>query len=203
LEILYFLKKSDYMRMTRMKGSAGVYIPEFRAGFFFKDGGINFPTMIHEMTHQYNHKLLQCVSHGWFEEGSAEYFGAGYLSKGGKQMKLGLPDVNRMTKFGNMAKGAAGEPEPEPLRTFHVREAELTGEFYAQSWALVHFLMEVHPRGRWVLFDYVAHLTGLAKQLEMDNADGVCTLEHALRLNGLTLSEFEKDFLAHYSGKKK
>ncbi len=155
IDIVLFDNREQYVRYTKHAGSAGLYIPMRGAGFFFRDGGFNFPTMLHEMTHQLNHKLLQTRTHSWFDEGISEYFGAGFVTQGGKRIQVGRPDGSRMATFQATVKGG-GYGYIALDRFVTMERAELTSEFYSQSWALAHFLMEVHPRGRLILFDYLA-----------------------------------------------
>ncbi len=204
LDIVLYSNHEDYMRLTKAAGTAGVYIPSLSAGFFFKSGGYNFPTMLHEMTHQYNDKLLEAGSQAWFEEGMSEYFGAGYLSKQGRRIKLGVPDGSRMMAFEEMLKGSDGAGYI-PLHQFvEFTSAQLTSEFYSEAWALSHYLVEIHPLGRFVMFDYVASISGLSKALS-DSEDDTWyakspTLKEALKKNGLRLSELEEGFLNYFRG---
>lgn len=197
IDLVLFNTKEEYHRHVRMPGSAGVYMPSLGAGFFYRDGGYDFATMLHEMTHQLNHKVLGAFNHGWYEEGISEYFGAASMSQGGKRMKLGIPEGHRYGVFKNMVRNHGGTGGYTPLSQFSRQQrAQLTSEYYAQAWALTFYLMEYHPKGRLILFDYVAATSGLAQKLGMNEA--TADLEVILKAYGLTLAEFEAGFLRHY-----
>lgn len=196
IDLVLFDTPGEYHRHVRMPGSAGVYVPAQGAGFFYRDGGYNFSTMLHEMTHQLNHKVLGAYNHGWYEEGISEYFGAASMTQGGKRMKLGIPDGHRYARFKDMVRDR-GTGGFTPLDRFvRQRRASLTSEYYAQAWALTFYLMEHHPYGRLILFDYVASTSGLSTDLGIEGTSP--DLEAILKTYGFTLDEFEKGLLKHY-----
>ena len=89
----------------------------------------------------------------WFEEGIAEYFGAGLLKNNGRTIVLGVPDRYRMSTFKDMLIGKTNAVIP-PERFINMKGAELTGQYYAQSWAFTHYLLEGLPTGRLIIFEY-------------------------------------------------
>ncbi|MEM7261163.1 MAG: DUF1570 domain-containing protein [Planctomycetota bacterium] len=192
VDVVLFDNREQYVRYTKHSGSAGLYVPARAAGFFFRDGSFNFPTMLHEMTHQLNDKLLNINSHAWFEEGISEYFGAGFVTQGGKRIEVGRPDGGRMASFQKAVKGISGYYIALD-RFCRMGQAELTDEFYSQSWALTHFLMEVHPKGRLILFDYMAGRSPVGQIVDRQGED----LLQILEAYGISLETFEaelKDF---------
>ena len=197
IDLVLFDKRHDYMRRTEAPGTAGVYIPSEACGFFYRDGGsVSFPTMLHEMTHQLCHKVLGGLAlSGWFEEGMAEYFGAALLTKGGRRLRLGATDAYRLaTLHRALSNGGSGLM---PLDRFtKMPNAELTGEFYAQSWALVHYLMEGDPVGRLIIYDYVAY--GKRYRVESGQPYAPYALESVLRAYGKTLSQLEEEYVRFY-----
>lgn len=196
LDVVLFQHESDYLKHTGVPGSAGVYFPSKGAGFFFAGSqGFNFPTMLHEMTHQLNHKVLGTVRPTpWFEEGIAEYFGAGLLSAGGRRIKLGVPDRGRMSDFRGMQ--LAGQTYP--LASYFAASAQLSGAYYAQAWALTYFLMEGSPVGRLIAFDLIAASKAKVQGSTLSRAE----VERVLADHGLTVDALEQAYLAFHRGEK-
>jgi signal recognition particle receptor subunit beta len=196
IDIVLFNDKGRYVRVTGAPGrSAGVYIPSRGASFFYRSAGTySFPTLLHEITHQLNDKVLGGLSvSGWFEEGIAEYFGAGSLSKGGKRIKLGRVDPYRLRAFQAATRGT-GRQEFIPLEKFlALGHVQLTGQYYAEAWALVHYLLEGHGIGRFVLFDFIR--SGIE---ERRGQGKVRELEEVLRSYGISLRALETKFVEHF-----
>ncbi|MCA8960277.1 MAG: DUF1570 domain-containing protein [Planctomycetes bacterium] len=193
IDIVLFNTREEYARRIRMSGTAGVYIPSERAGFFFRDGGYDFGTMLHEMTHQLNDKLLRVRAAAWFEEGISEYFGSAQLTQQGKRIEVGRVDGTRLATFKRMVREGDGYI---PLEKFVLYpQSELTGEFYSEAWAFAHFLMEVHPEGRSILFDYIASVGPLGPRLGRE----LRALPEIVQAHGLTLDALESQMKAYYA----
>jgi hypothetical protein len=202
LDVVLFNKEKDYLAHTKASGSAGVYIPRQGAGYFFAGShGFDFPTMLHEMTHQLNDKVLKAgVASPWFEEGIAEYFGAGELTSHCRQLKLGRPERYRLATFRGMLTGSDGHVIP--LKPFlGAKTAELSGSYYAQAWALTQFLMEGGlPQGRFIIFDMImaAKESGL-RQARLTGK----SVDKILGTYGWDVPSLERTYLAyHRSGCK-
>ena len=88
-----------------------------------------------------------------------------------------------------------------PFERFILMErAEITSQFYSQSWATVHYLMEVHPLGRFILFDYISAQRNAASGSGM--ASGASTsLADILGGYSITLDSFVDGMIAHYQGR--
>ncbi len=99
-----------------------------------------YQTIFHEYVHLLLHNTLKNVP-PWFDEGLAEYYRTFDLSDSGRKVLLGklIPAHLRMLR---------NEPLL-PLQTLvnvdrkspYYNERDKTGIFYAQSWALVHYLI--------------------------------------------------------------
>ena len=185
------------MKQTRSQGTAGVYFSGSGVGYFFRGSrGFNFPTMLHEMTHQLNDKVLDALGiSGWYEEGIAEYFGAGYLTQAGRKVALGRVDASRKATFKGMVMGDRTMPLGDLLSR---RRAELSAQFYAQSWALAHYLMEGPLPGRLIMYDFISRgkkgRLGGGKRGVIDAREFEAILK---RYDG-SLAEFEKRFIDYY-----
>ncbi len=197
LDVVLFNKEGDYLAHTKASGSAGVYIPSQGCGYFFAGtAGFDFPPLLHEKTHQLNDKLLKAgVASPWFEEGIAEYFGAGELKRGCQQLQVGRPERSRLSTFRGMVTGYQGSVTP--LRSFlAARQAELSGSYYAQAWALTQFLMEGGlPQGRMIVYDLIktAQASGQRQARLSDD-----TMREILGRYGWTIEALEKAYLAYH-----
>lgn len=201
LDVVLFKDERGYLQHVKRSGTAGLYDPNKGVGYFFAgSGGFNFPTMLHEMTHQLNHKVLNAMSvTPWFEEGIAEYFGSGVLSRGGRRIQLGRPDAGRMSDFRSLL--LAKPCQVTPLARFLSHErAELSSGYYAQSWAVVQYLMTGPVQGRLIVFDMI--LAAKQKQSKTRFATlGVAEMKKILGSYGMTLERFEQRYLAFHRGK--
>ena len=87
--------------------------------------------------HEYAHTILHLNSRwlpAWLDEGMAEFYG--YTRFEGHKIYLGAPTVRvRACVAGNPIQSNRLFPSPIALRTYN------TEFFYAESWALVHFLI--------------------------------------------------------------
>lgn len=104
------------------------------------DAGEDGPYAI--VNHEYTHMVLHLNAGAlplWMEEGLAQFYG--FSSIGGKEVGLGRPDANCILRL------RAGKmlPLAELFRVTHdspyYNEADKAQTFYAQSWALTHYLM--------------------------------------------------------------
>jgi tetratricopeptide (TPR) repeat protein len=102
-----------------------------------------YPVIFHELTHQITHNITPRAA-VWLAEGVAEYYSS-FEIYDGKDVRLGIPIAHhiRLLREGRFI------PLKELLRV--TTDSELYNErnrsslFYAQSWALVHFLVKDPP----------------------------------------------------------
>jgi hypothetical protein len=153
LDVVLFRQRADYLRVAEAPtASAGVYSYESGASYFYLgERGFDFGILLHEMTHQLNHKVLAFTSvNPWLEEGLAEVFAAGLLTRGGRRYELGRVESGRLVSFRRQQR----EGELRPLAHHCSQDGfELTNDYYAHSWALVHTLLQEGPVGRMIVFD--------------------------------------------------
>lgn len=140
--------------------------------------------IFHEYTHFLIRNMLQTTP-AWLSEGLAEYFSTFQTRERGKKAYLGWPieDHIRLLREGRLL------PLRVLLRVDHsspyYNERDKKGIFYAQSWALVHYLIEgelglrrrLLPRLAALLASGTLPEQALIEALEMD----FVTLEKALR----------------------
>ncbi|MFN2416617.1 MAG: DUF1570 domain-containing protein, partial [Pyrinomonadaceae bacterium] len=126
------------------------------AGYFQPGSDINYITVVLErgaardpatLVHEYTHLLVDnhfSAAPLWLKEGLAEFYSTARVSEGGRRLTLGEPPAQ-------LARELRGGRELIPLETlfdvdqsspFYSESGKL-GLFYAQSWALVHYLSEV------------------------------------------------------------
>ena len=107
--------------------------------------GSDFTVIFHEFTHLLVNTNFRNAP-VWFNEGLAEYYSTFYIGDDGRVV-LGFPIVNHVHHL--------RRSKLLPLRTLfevdhkspYYNEAEKTSMFYAQSWALMHYLMIGKPGG--------------------------------------------------------
>lgn len=114
-------------------------------------GRDNDNTLFHEYAHHYMQQNLTGAYPGWFVEGFAEFFATADLSPG--RMQVGLPDPGRMN---SLTMGTnSWMPMDQLLRSRSFDTGSRGHFYYAQSWALTHYLMST-PERRTKLGLYLA-----------------------------------------------
>ena len=128
----------------------------FVAGYFQPGAEVNYVTLALDsdsgrgggsstLLHEYTHLLVNNNFHGaplWLKEGLAEFYSTARVSGDRRRVTLGAPIPHRARELRGRAL--------LPLRTLfavhqqspHYYEPDKRGLFYAESWALVHYLLE-------------------------------------------------------------
>jgi tetratricopeptide (TPR) repeat protein len=169
------------------------------AGYFQPGLEVNYITLALDSTsardpstllHEYAHLLFNNYFRAaplWLKEGLAEFYSTARISEDRRRMTLGGPPRNRAREL--------KEREMLPFSTLfavdhaspHYSEPGKRGLFYAESWALVHYLIEVRGGERR---DGLARFMGLL-------ADGA-TVEDGLRLAfGAGVGKIEAGFASY------
>lgn len=105
-------------------------------------GPDNDHTLFHEYAHHYMQQNLTGAYPGWFVEGFAEYFATADLSPG--RMRVGLHNPGRMN---SLTMGAnSWMPMDQVLKSRSYDTGSRGHFYYAQSWALTHYLMSTPER---------------------------------------------------------
>lgn len=118
-------------------------------------GSANDHTLFHEYGHHYMQQNLTGAYPGWFSEGFAEYFATADLSP--TRMRVGLHDPGRMN---SLTLGMDSWMPMEQVLRSRSYDTGTRGHFYyAQSWALTHYLMST-PERRATLGLYLAAVMG-------------------------------------------
>lgn len=114
-----------------------------------------YPTVYHEFTHFIVQNTLSSVA-VWFNEGLAEFHSTFELLDGGRRVRLGRPHAAHV----RLLRERAMLPLLDLLRV--TRDSPLYNEgqkrsvFYAQSWALTHYLLSGNRERTPQLFTYLA-----------------------------------------------
>jgi tetratricopeptide (TPR) repeat protein len=139
------------------------YNPGAHAGYFQPGEDVNYITLaarddsdanspfaviFHEYVHLLVKNNLSPNTPAWLNEGLAEFYSTLELTKDGKQAAIGKPIAYHVLYL--------REQKMLPLRTLlsvdhsspYYNEQNKRGVFYAQSWALVHYLMLGNDRKR-------------------------------------------------------
>lgn len=105
-------------------------------------GSDNDNTLFHEYAHHYMQQNMTGAYPGWFVEGFAEFFATADLSPG--RMRVGLFDAGRMN---SLTMGTnTWMPMDQLLRSRSYDTGSRGHFYYAQSWALTHYLMSTPER---------------------------------------------------------
>lgn len=125
------------------------------AGYFQPGDDVNYITIVLDrgaardpatLLHEYTHLLIDNHFRAaplWLKEGLAEFYSTARVSAGGRRLTLGEPPEQRVRELRRA-------PALIPLRALFAvdqssplySEPGKLGLFYAQSWALVHYLSE-------------------------------------------------------------
>ncbi len=167
------------------------------AGYFQAGEDVNYITVNIErreaenpfglIFHEYTHLLMRHLMRGapvWFNEGVAEYYSTFALTDGDKRIALGRPLANHVRRLRQQFM-----PLADLLRVTHdapaYNEREQSDLFYAESWALVHYLWQDDKGARASQLARFSELCAAGRTLEdsFRQAFGLdlATMELALR----------------------
>lgn len=118
----------------------------------------SFTTIFHEYVHLLlNNAFGPAGVPAWFNEGLAEYYSTFAIERG-QDVKLGVPIGNHLLLLRSSEMIPFETLFAMDSRSIHSNSREAVGLFYAQSWALVHFLIQ-SENGK--------HLPSVGKFLEL------------------------------------
>ena len=175
--------------------------PKEISGFFLPGRTVNYVTMaaagVEEfgiVYHEYVHLVVNNTLQGtplWFNEGLADYYATFEVTGGGKQASLGRLQSNHVLRLreqwmplGELVK--VGHDSP------YYNESDKMSVFYAESWALVHYLLLGHE-GQYAkgIGTFVADL---ANGKSLDDASG--------QAFGLTAAALERELRRYVDGER-
>jgi hypothetical protein len=197
----------------RGDGTFNPYKPRYQgkrmevAGLFVARRDINYIAMVADnddqrlrvVFHEYAHLLVSNTGQRvpvWLNEGLAEYYSTFELQRGGREAIIGriieshLQDLNATTLL----------KLPELLNTTHdsplYNEGSRRSVFYAQAWALTHFIFRNQPSLAPQLAEYLGYLSkGLAPtdawQKAFGSQDVARGLENYIRRRAYTATLYK------------
>jgi tetratricopeptide (TPR) repeat protein len=144
--------------------------PASLGGFFHHDGEVNYIALELEgfeenariVFHEYTHLLLRNATQSipvWLNEGLAEYYSTYALADDGKRADIGRPIPRHVAllrqRFIPITQLIGVERSSELFN-----EGNRQSIFYAEAWALTHYLMIESPTGPASINAYVAAMAG-------------------------------------------
>ena len=170
------------LRVRHGQGAAAVPAaldgkPASLGGFFHHDGEVNYIALelagfdenARIVFHEYTHLLLRNATPSipvWLNEGLAEYYSTYALAANGKRADIGRPIGRHVAllreRFLPLAQLIGVERSSELYN-----EGERQSIFYAEAWALTHYLMVESPTGPASINAYV---TAMARGETADQA---------------------------------
>lgn len=177
---IYLADGAPDMRRILPDGSDSI------AGFYSADAGriytvtnISNPEALSTLFHEYAHHFMFQMSAeaypSWFVEGFAEYYSTVVMEP--DKIEVGLEDRGRMTLFAQV-----GANEWAPLADVLKWRISRSGrarlfDYYAQSWALTHYLMSTPERQRMLTQYLGAVIRGADPIMAMQTATGRTSIE--------------------------
>ncbi|HYD27952.1 DUF1570 domain-containing protein [Brevundimonas sp.] len=128
------------------EGIAGYYTASENDIFAILIRGRDDDLLLHEYTHHFMANVGQGRLPGWFSEGLAEYYATATVSEAGAA-SFGLPNPGRQRQL----QQGRWLPMDQLLRargSFDIETETGRGMYYAQSWALTHWLLADQTRAR-------------------------------------------------------
>ncbi len=127
-------------------GIAGYYTASENDIYAILVRGQDDDLLLHEYTHHFMANIGQGALPGWFSEGLAEYYATATVSEAGAA-SFGLPSAGRQRTL----QQGRWLPMDQLLRargSFDIDSETGRGLYYAQSWALTHWLLADPTRAR-------------------------------------------------------
>lgn len=154
-----FAAYRDALLQRTAKNVGGMFAHGDTGSFILIPAGGVDQVVYHELTHSF----VQNTRAGlplWFTEGIAEYYSTFRIE--GNSMQIGRPVTAHVMWLRNEKMIPLEELFATTKEAVVYNENERIGVFYAQSWALVHYLL-TEPERRARLGRFLAELDGLAK----------------------------------------
>jgi hypothetical protein len=170
-EVYLFSGQAGYLTYTRhlfgsaAGGTAGVYSPVLKQLLIWNlpDRSQMMSTIRHEGFHQFLDRAVEATLPSWFNEGTAEYFETAALSRG--KMTPGTPVLGHVTALNE--KGVKWIDLKDLIASDRVKFYSDPGNYYAQSWAFVHYLLETGRKERTLYQSYFDGLVAGGSQQDV------------------------------------
>ena len=140
--------------------------PASLAGFFQRDGDVNTIALSLERAdessavtyHEYTHLLVGNAVRNmpvWLNEGLAEYYSTYRLVDGGREAQIGRPPEGRLALLRQDSLPLTQVIAVDRASALY-NESDKRSIFYAESWALTHYVLTQLPKGGAAINAYVA-----------------------------------------------
>ncbi|MGH9314838.1 MAG: peptidase MA family metallohydrolase, partial [Vicinamibacterales bacterium] len=161
--------------------TAGLFVPSADLNYIaVVAGSRGFRTVFHEYAHLVTANLRLSIP-VWLNEGVAEYYSTFELLRGGRNANIGQPITSHVLLLRDewLKLDALLAVQPDsPL----YNEGDRRSVFYAQSWALVHYLLHgTPPRRDWLVKYMSAIEAGTSEGEAWNHIFGTQPVEAGLR----------------------
>lgn len=115
--------------------------------------------------HEYTHLLIRNAAHVvpvWLNEGIAEYYSTFRLADGGRRAELGRPIEHHIALLRQQMIPVRELLAVDQSSALY-NESNRRSVFYAEAWALTHYLLTERPNGPAAVNKYLAALAGGAR----------------------------------------
>ena len=147
------------LRGRAARGVSGYFQPGADVNYItvaLERGAGQDPTLLHEYAHLLVNNHFSAAPL-WLKEGLAEFYSTARVSGDGRRLTLGEPPEQRARELRGRALIPLATLFAVDQSSPYYYESGKLGLFYAESWALVHYLSEARAGGR----DALARFTGL------------------------------------------
>lgn len=168
-------------------GIDGYYMASENDIFAILIRGRDDDLLLHEYTHHFMANAGQGRFPGWFTEGLAEYYATATVTEAGAA-SFGLPNAGRQMNL-NQGRWLPMDQVLRARGSFDIADRNGRAMYYAQSWALTHWLLADQNRAR-----------GLSPYLNAQNA-GQDPVEAFQAIYGLTPQALETQLKAYLRGR--
>ena len=140
------------------------------AGYFHHDGDVNDIALALEgydesatiVFHEYAHLLVRNAARSipvWLNEGLAEYYSTYALEAGGTRAHIGRPIAHHVERLRGQFLPLSQLIAVDTASALY-NEGERRSIFYAEAWALTHYLMVEMPKGPAAINTYATAVAG-------------------------------------------
>ncbi|HLG59741.1 MAG TPA: DUF1570 domain-containing protein [Vicinamibacterales bacterium] len=130
---------------------SGYYQSEADQDFIVMDSSVIQIRSFEVILHEYQHSITRNNWRGlprWVNEGLAEFYSTFQMSADGKRYQLGRPKTYRLAALVSGGTMPLEKFLTDDGRSVRMEERFRASIFYAQSWALVHFMV-LGDKGKW------------------------------------------------------
>jgi len=166
--------------------------PKAIAGYAAPGSGISYIAMLnageysdHVIFHEYTHMMIaNAVTRVpvWLNEGLAEFYSSFALLDGGKRAQIGRPLAEHLRALNGSIRVPLVDLLKADASSPLYNEENRASDFYAESWALTHMLLNGQPSRSTELSDYLQRVNNGASEAQAwEQVFGTARTENQLR----------------------